>query len=218
MSAAKRLVIGTICLSLVLLSGCATSTNNVSNTQELSAQSNSTQESSAQSDNTQEAEYLPDLSNASDESISIILGEYTLDENTTIDDYAKQYKESNNYIDVQPYDDSHIIVTMTKSDLEKLANSLDEMKEILNGGSAFDQYPGIIENFKCDDLMTDCTYYVNKDAYQNSDLGFNILLLFITASCSDAIQAANMVDVSNRTCSIKVVDNVNGDVLSTYPE
>jgi len=147
MSATKRLVIGTVCLSLVLLSGCANTSNNVSNTQ------NNTQGSSAQSNSTnstQETECLPDSSNASDESVSIIFGEYTLDENTTIDDYAKQYKESNNYIDVQPYDDSHIIVTMTKSDLKKLANSLDEMKEELNGGSFFDQYPGVIENFECD--------------------------------------------------------------------
>jgi len=49
-------------------------------------------------------------------------------------------------------------------------------------------------------------------------LGFNLSLLLITVSGSDTIQAANMVDVSNRTCSIKVIDNASGDVLYKYPE
>ncbi len=136
----------------------------------------------------------------------------------SIEEYAKEYNEDSTYIDVQVYDDSHIIVSMYESERLALLNEFNNnitlmLEEILTS----EDYKGVFTDIKTDSLLKDVKAYANKDNYEENSytaLGLAIGLAFL----ADALQAYNLIDIDDRVFVLTVFDEETGDVLFSTEE
>ena len=150
-----------------------------------------------------------------DKVTKVILTAYMYD---SIEEYAKEYNEDSTYIDVQVYDESHIIVSMYESErlasLKEFNDNIDLMlKEILTS----EDYKGIITDIKTDSLLKDIKVYSTKKNYEKDSytvLGMAIGLALV----ADVLQAFNLIDVDDRGTVFTVIDSKTGDVLFSSEE
>ena len=135
-------------------------------------------------------------------------------DDTTIEEYTEKYQKDNpDYIDVKVYDKDHIAVTMNNSDrltmLDTLNKDFDKNINIL-----ISDHPDIFTDIQSDKLLKDVKLYANKEKYENSYDGLGTVIAVTTVS--DIVQALNLIDPKDRTCSISVIDNKTGTALDSY--
>lgn len=150
----------------------------------------------------------------SGKTVDVVFTAYMFDD-STIDEYVKKIKKENpNYLDVKPYDDGHIIVTMYESDRIALVNDVNNnFDTYLQSIVSSDSYTGIFTDIKSDKLFKNITIYAIKDKYVGSSAELGLLLAF--GIVAEGVQAINLVDVDDRTCSITIIDKSTGDILYT---
>ena len=150
----------------------------------------------------------------SSKTVDVVYTAYIFDD-STIKQYAKQYKKENpDVLDVKVYDDEHITVTMYETDrLDALKEYNDSFDELLQSIITDDTYEGIFTDIEADNLLTNVKLYANKDKYDGSLAELGIVLTF--GIVGEAVQAMNLIDVKDRACTISIIDNVTGETLYT---
>ena len=146
----------------------------------------------------------------SSETVDVVYTAYT---DLSIEEFVEKVKNENpDYLDVKPYDDGHITVTMYESDRVAIVNDInDKFDNYLQ--SIISSYDGVFTNIESDKLFKNITIYADKDKYEESSAELGILLAF--GLVAEGVQAINLVDVTDRTCNLTIIDNATGDIL--YP-
>lgn len=133
-------------------------------------------------------------------------------DNSSIGDYAKQVKSTNpDYINVKAFNDEYIEVTMYDSKrLSDLKEMNDELKN--NSNSLIKDYPSITK-IEFDKLLKNVTLYSDQELSSGSLDYVNSTLMLLVIS--DYYQGLNLVEIKDRECNVKILDNKTGKVL--YP-
>lgn len=147
--------------------------------------------------------------------VDVIFSAYILDD-STIEEYANEYIASSpEFLDVKVYDDQHIKVTMYETDRLKMVKEVnDNLDEYISDILSDDNLKDIFTDMEADNLFQDIKLYTNKATYENSSFSTLYALIYL-GILSDVIQAINLVDPSDRICTITVIDDSTGEIL--YP-
>lgn len=133
-------------------------------------------------------------------------------DDSSIEDYAKQVQKSNpDYISVKAYNDEYIEVTMYNS--KRLSDLKLMTDELLSDPESLITEYATFTKIETDKLLKKVVLYANQETSDGSLDYANVTLMLIVIS--DYIQALNLVDIEDRGCNIKILDNKTGEVL--YP-
>jgi hypothetical protein len=143
--------------------------------------------------------------------VKVLYRAVILDE-SSIDDYVKQVQDSNpEYISVKAYNNEYIEVTMYDS--KRLSDLKLMTNELLSDPESLITEYATFTKIKTDKLLKKVTLYADPENNEGSLDYVNVTLMLIVIS--DYIQALNLVDIEDRGCDIKILDNKTGEVL--YP-
>ena len=148
-----------------------------------------------------------------DKKIDVIYKAYIFD-GSSVDDYAKTYKEDNpDILDAKVYDDEHIIVTMWESErLAALKLYKDNIDTLIDDFITNEDYEGAFIKIEADDLMQNIKVYVDREKYEESFAGFSLVL--VTAIISDVIQSISFIAPDDREFNLTIYDNETGEVIN----
>lgn len=153
---------------------------------------------------------------AKDTVVEIIMPVFT-DDDTSTEDYMAELKSDNpQFISVELYKEDYCKVSLNDSDRKKFLDEMGDFSQYLISTLTED------ENYK--DLFTNATFetsdngdyilslYCTSEAYENAGFnGFSAVIL--SAMLGNVYQGMNMVDISEITGTIKIIDTDTTEVL-----
>lgn len=203
----KKLI--TIIITCVLFfTACSSNTNTVDLTDEPSTVSTENINKSTNDEKIEEKFF--------DNDVDIILAMYAASEDTTIEDYVAELKESDPDGVYSIYNEDYYIQTIKESERKAM---LDEIMSADYLNSAFqeifsdEEYNGAFVKMEYDDLFQNVSFYVDREAYDNAGLLAVFGPFLLTGIYSDSIQAYNLIPVESRTVTMLIIDNDTNEVI-----
>ena len=159
---------------------------------------------------------------SNDKKVDVILTMVKTDDVENIDDYVSNLQKQNPNSVYSIYDNEHyaetIMETERKAVLESMKNK-NYVDDMFMDMFTDEQYNGCFISMDYNNDYSKFTFFVDKEAFNNSGIASSLAPLYICSILSDTFQGYGLVNPSDRKLTVEYIDNeTKEEIYSTDDE